>query len=695
MKSIKTKIIIGIILCSLLTAAIISAFVIVDTYSLTRNTSVENMNQRVSAVSNELSTKIARVEQSVNTLADITTQRLDTAKFLSDPAYVNDFMNSTLPDVFRFAETTDGAITCYIRFNPQYTDPTSGCFLTRDSLKDPFTAVTPTDFSMYDPSDLEHVGWYYIPVNNGAPIWMDPYLNSNINVYMISYVIPIYTPDKTSIGIVGMDIAFTELTDMIDKIHIYDNGYGFLTNSAGTVLYHKSVANGTDIAAVDKSLSGFADFLKTLSDDSSYTYNYEGSEKTLVARPLSNGEYLVLSAPSSEIFARTKTLLLYILGVAALAIIISAVVGFFVGNSIAKPIKTLTGIIEKTSSLDLTKDDRAERLSSQKDEIGQMAKEVKDMREAFSNMIESFNEVEKTVSENAEELGIIIRENASLADDNGKATHALAGSLKDAADNTADIVNNIGAIRTQSEDISGLADRSEKESEGIQQRANDMERQSNNSMEQTLKMYNEMKAKSEAAIEQAKAVSRINELTEDIKGISSQTNLLALNASIEAARAGESGRGFAVVASEIGTLASDTLSTVDNITQMVTEVNQAVSGMSLCISEVMEYLEKTVLSDYKMFADSGIKYREDADFFINVMSDIRNGIFALEKNIDQISAATDTINNMTSSSADGISAIADTSEKMQASNANGSDKLQAMLGSVKNLDTIIAKFSVD
>ena len=72
-----------------------------------------------------------------------------------------------------------------------------------------------------------------------------------------------------------------------------------------------------------------------------------------------------------------------------------------------------------------------------------------------------------------------------------------------------------------------------------------------------------MKDKADAAVEQSKAVQKINDLTNEIKEISSQTNLLALNANIEAARAGEAGRGFAVVASEIGSLASQTLSTVE------------------------------------------------------------------------------------------------------------------------------------
>ncbi len=72
-------------------------------------------------------------------------------------------------------------------------------------------------------------------------------------------------------------------------------------------------------------------------------------------------------------------------------------------------------------------------------------------------------------------------------------------------------------------------------------------------------------------------LSKVNNILNEVEGISSQTNLLALNAAIEAARAGESGRGFAVVADEVRKLSLRSAEFSTQIRSHMNEVTDAVS----------------------------------------------------------------------------------------------------------------------
>ena len=351
MKSIRIKIILGILLCSLMTAAIVGVLSIRSTMQIAEKDATENMINQSAALANEMNSTISRVEQSVNILADIVQSSISERRFFGDANYADAFTLEVIDQVHRFAEHTDGAITCYIRYNPEFSNPTSGCFLTRNSLTEPFTEATPTDFTMYDPTDLEHVGWYYVPVNNGAPLWMDPYLNSNINVYMISYVVPFYAQDGTSMGIIGMDISFPLITDLVDSADLFKTGYGFIAKPDGTILYHKDHDQGTDLSTLDPSLANVTNSL-SLEESKTMDYSYQKVPKFMVTNPLNNGMVLALTAPKSEIYGEAYTLLYTILGAVAIAVLASAVVGFFVGNGLSKPIHKLTAIIDQTARLD-------------------------------------------------------------------------------------------------------------------------------------------------------------------------------------------------------------------------------------------------------------------------------------------------------------------------------------------------------
>ncbi len=82
------------------------------------------------------------------------------------------------------------------------------------------------------------------------------------------------------------------------------------------------------------------------------------------------------------------------------------------------------------------------------------------------------------------------------------------------------------------------------------------------------------------------AAQEIGEVVKLISDIAEQTNLLALNATIEAARAGEAGKGFAVVASEVKSLANQTASATQQISEQVASMQQATNTAVDAIGEV-------------------------------------------------------------------------------------------------------------
>jgi len=137
------------------------------------------------------------------------------------------------------------------------------------------------------------------------------------------------------------------------------------------------------------------------------------------------------------------------------------------------------------------------------------------------------------------------------------------------------------------------------------------------SKEEALEIYSRTKADLQKAIEQAKSVHQIIELSNAILEITSQTNLLALNAAIEAARAGEAGRGFAVVADEIRKLAESSKDSVE-VTYGVLAVVNALSSSSM---EIIDFIDKKVLNDYEGLVQTSERYSKNSEVINDIVTE--------------------------------------------------------------------------
>lgn len=127
----------------------------------------------------------------------------------------------------------------------------------------------------------------------------------------------------------------------------------------------------------------------------------------------------------------------------------------------------------------------------------------------------------------------------------------------------------------------------------------------------------------------------VAEFTSIIYNISNQTKMLALNASIESARAGEAGRGFAVVADQIRQLAEQTRTSTEEITRIVSELNENAD-------EVMASVQSSV----EATDNQNKKISEAAEAFEMLLNNMSGLIQNINEIDDRIFALTDSNNNL-------------------------------------------------
>lgn len=354
MKSIQTKLMVLILSGILLASVIIGGTGMLTARRVIDNDSAVIMNILCRQSASDLENILGQIAQSVDMLAAYAQDRLESPQALQDAAYRKSYTQEMQRIMINAANNTQGAVAFYLRYNPEFTPPTSGLFWSKETLRGDFKAMVPTDLSSCDPGDTEHVGWYYIPVETGKPLWMEPYMNKNIDIYMISYVVPIYK-DNTVVGVVGMDINFDVIIRMINDISVYEKGYAFLTNREGHIMYHHDVPNGTDIGVLDDSLEAIVEKLELESSQNKlYTYEYNDVAMEMAFSRLSNGMNLIVTAPSAEINEESNRLIYQIVIATIIIAVFFVTLTILLAHTLIRPLKELTIAARKIADGDLT-----------------------------------------------------------------------------------------------------------------------------------------------------------------------------------------------------------------------------------------------------------------------------------------------------------------------------------------------------
>ena len=303
MKVLQNKILTLVLSSILISALVVIGIAFFNFERILEDNSGQIMKLMCSEKRQSIDEKLLNIEQSVHTIYHYASEQInevgnvwaDEEQFVEHIHRMQELMRTT-------AQYTDGAVSVYYRITPATQENLLGTWLTMDENGE-FQEQEITNISLYDKDDVEHVGWYYIPIENGKETWMNPYYNQNMEEEIISYVVPIIVNDE-AVGVVGMDISTSLLYDITKNVTVYEKGYAYLMDNEGRFVYHPEMG-GKDMREEFDSQHAYL-FEKSLLSAEKHSveeYRWNNVEKSLSSQKLRNGMIFTVCVTADEIKA--------------------------------------------------------------------------------------------------------------------------------------------------------------------------------------------------------------------------------------------------------------------------------------------------------------------------------------------------------------------------------------------------------
>lgn len=233
--------------------------------------------------------------------------------------------------------------------------------------------------------------WYYDSADSGQPRWVGPYnkhYRSDSGNEVVAYTVPLTDAEGRLDGVLGMEFSLKQIFEELNRIKLYHNGYMFLTDSEGTIMYHPTYEYGTKLEDVQSVQWNLVQLLLAEENPSRLIpYTLGGEERMMAATGLENGMVLIASAPKAEInavFYRTITASVMVF----LVIFIAAnIIVLLITRHFLSPIRQLSQTSQKIMEGDMAVNIDYNR----EDEVGILIGNFKEMSLRLQSRLDQYS----------------------------------------------------------------------------------------------------------------------------------------------------------------------------------------------------------------------------------------------------------------------------------------------------------------
>ena len=372
--------------------------------------------------------------------------------------------------------------------------------------------------------------------------------------------------------VISADMTLDRISVIVNAFIEMKNAEAILVDKdTATILASRDSAKISTTLGSDGSSSAFEQSVAAKITDHDYSFAKLDGNMTVFKEVSGTNWILVSYIPTSIVLADLANLRNLMILISVISILILCVVIERTTHVVIAPVRKLTNVIKAMTDGDFTVSVK----SSGNDEIALMSRSVERFIASMKQMIASMGDISGKLGTQADASDSVSREMQSAANvqsmsELNMTVDPLSVSVNEIANNATKLA---GVVADTKDDSVNVGNKMRETVEVSQKGCEDMEH-----VGEALENIRTSIQNLEAAVNKVGTASgEIAEIVQLIGNSTEETNLLSLNASIEAARAGEAGRGFAVVASEIGTLASNSIASVEHISKLIHEVNELVT----------------------------------------------------------------------------------------------------------------------